>query len=300
MIYIDKSIKAQEGWNINIRFLKEIFDPISLNFTIPLDKSAYEKYVRSFSESSIWRKLLCEEQDYLCCYCMRRLTFNNGLGMSVEHIIPQSLRGIDDKAEFDRYISGPNSAPNLVRFVEYSENVESAGYSSENDIDRLPKMPHVIAHHNLVAACRGISGSKESGCCCNSVRKRNYIVPYMLIVDGYKHFKYDPNGLVSIDVADKSWEKILKELNSTTFQNIRYIWYKIARNTNYKSCNLRQNADVVQRMYIFRAAFNINNFYDIPKKYQAFAGKIVDSGNDYLWQLLLEYNSFLDYYRKNK
>lgn len=153
MVFIDKSLRAAEGRDINIRFLKDHFDVNTLKFTIPLDKSAYSKYATDSRYRDTWRKYLCEEQNYLCCYCMRRLALEN---FSAEHVAPQSLRGGTDRPEFQKYVSGPDAASNIVAGVEYSDDTESKTYTAATDIEKLVKMPHVIAHQNLLAACKGL------------------------------------------------------------------------------------------------------------------------------------------------
>lgn len=97
-----------------------------------------------------------------------------------------------------------------------------------------------------------------------------------------------------------SWTGILETLNGTTLQTIRYIWYKIARNTRFEARHFQYDVDERQRIYIFKEAFKANNFLNIPAKYSAYAGKVVGKGNDYTWNLLVDYCWFLQYYRKHK
>lgn len=296
MNYIDKSLRAIEGRDINIRFLKDHFDVNTLKFTIPLDKSAYREYAKDARYRDTWRRYLCEEQTYLCCYCMRRLTLER---FSAEHIVPQSLRGEADRQEFQKYVTEPGAVPNIVTGVEYSDDTESRTYATDTDIESLAKMPHVIAHQNLLAACRGLRATALEGCCCNNDRGRDYLMPYMLITDGYKRFKYDVNGIISISPKDNSWDKILDILNGTTLQTIRYIWCKIAHNTKYEDRHFHYDVDELQRMNIFKTAFRKNNFLEIPTQYRVYAGKIVGKGNDYTWNLLVDYSWFLKYYRNH-
>lgn len=297
MIFIDKSSREREGRDVNIQFLKDHFDTHTLTFTIPLDKSAYEEYVKDVRYKDIWRKYLCEEQEYICCYCMRRLTLDT---FSAEHVIPQSLYGVTDRPEFQKYVTGPDAAPNIVAGVEYSSDTESRTYASESDIDVLRKMPHVISHQNLLAACRGLRNTDVNGCCCNHERGADYIVPYMLHVNGPDRFKYDPNGIMSMSPKDSSWTKIIKVLNGTTLQTIRHVWRMIAHNTKYEVRHFYHNAPELQRMMILKTAFKKNNFLDIPLKYRNYAGKIMGIGNDYTWKLLVDYSWFLQYYRNHK
>ena len=294
MVYIDKSLRAAEGLDINIRFLKDHFDVNTLKFTIPLDKSAYSEYAKDARYRDTWRRNLCEEQNYLCCYCMRHLSLEN---FSTEHVVPQSLRGESDRPEFQKYVTGPEAAPNIVAGVEYSDDTESRIYTSVTDIDTLIKMPHVICHQNLLAACKGLRTTAIDGCCCNNNRGREYLVPYMLIPDGPQMFKYDVNGIVSMSHKDTSWTRILETLNGTTLQTIRYLWCKIAHNTRYVDRHFHYDVDELQRMNIFKTAFRVNNFLNIPLQYRAYAGKVVGKGSDYTWKLLVDYKWFLQYYR---
>ena len=296
MLFIDKSLRASEGRDVNIFFLKNHFDINTLKFTIPLDKTAYSEYVKDARYKDKWRKYLCEEQGYLCCYCMRRLKLED---FTAEHVIPQSLRGDVDRPEFRKYVTGPNAAANLVAGVEYADDTEARIYTSDADIDALIKMPHVISHQNLLAACKGLRGTNINGCCCNHERGRAYIVPYMLILDGPDRFKYDVNGIMSMSPTDVSWTPIITILNGDTLQTIRYIWHKIANNTKYEDRHFYYGVDERQRMIIFRTAFKKSNFLDIPLKYRGYAGKIVGKGNDYAWNQLVDYSWFLQYYRNH-
>lgn len=296
MVYIDKSLRAIEGRDINIRFLKDHFDVNTKKFTIPLDKTAYQKYAKDHRYRDFWRKYICEEQNYLCCYCMRHLTLEN---FSAEHVIPQSLKGETDRQEFQRYVTEPDAAPNIVAGVEYAADTESRTYAADTDIDTLVKMPHVISHQNLLAACNGLRATAKV-CCCNNNRGSDYLVPYMLILDGYKRFKYDVNGIISISPKDSSWTKILRILNGTTLQTIRYIWCKIAHNTNFEDRHFHYDVEEKQRINIFKTAFRKNNFFDIPAQYRAYAGKVVGNGNNYIWNLLVDYCWFLQYYRNRQ
>ena len=296
MRFINKSLKAAEGKDINIRFLKDHFSTGTLKFTIPLDKTAYKEYVTNPRYKDIWRNYLCEEQEYLCCYCMRRLNTDS---FTAEHVIPQSLKGETDRIEFERYVSGSETAPNIVAGVEYSTDTESRFYASESDIDVLDKMPHVISHQNLLAACNGLRSTELNGCCCNNERGRDYLVPYMLIPDGKDRFKYDVNGIMSMLPLHSSWEKIIATLNGSTLQTIRHIWYMIARNTKYEIRHFYYDVEELQRMMILKTAFKKDNFLHIPQQYRKFAGKIMGQGNDYTWKLLVDYSWFLLYYRNH-
>ncbi len=296
MIFIDKSLREEDGRAINIRFLKDYFDAGTLRFSIPLDKSAYGIYATDARYRDEWRKILCEEQSHLCCYCMRRISLD---GFSAEHIVPQSLKGEADRPEYLRYVSGPDAAPNITRCVEYSDDTETRAYTSAADIDALSKMPHVIAHQNLLAACKGIRGSEINGCCCNNERGRDFLVPYMLIPGGSARFKYDVNGIISMSPEERSWNKMIKTLNGATFQTIRRIWYMIARNTRFREDHFDYTTSELQRMNILKTAFKEDNFLKIPEKYKTFAGKIMGNGNDYTWRLLVDYSWFLQYYRNN-
>lgn len=300
MIFIDKSLKAAEGRHINVQFLKDIFDANSLTFSMHLDKNAYKKYVTEDAYKNIWRPLLCDEQNNVCCYCMRRIsivTADGKSGFTAEHVVPQSLKGSAGKIEFQKYISGTIYAQNIADGVEYSEDVEAMAFTSVDDIDEIPKMPHVISHQNLLAACKGIRGTIENGCCCNNDRQNAYIVPYMLIPNGYARFKYDPNGIVSMKPSDDSWTIILESLNSDTLQEIRHIWYLIAKNTKFLTRHFTHDATELLKMNILKTAFKVNNFLYIPEKYRKYAGKIMGKGNDFTWNLLVDYSWFLSYYK---
>lgn len=298
MRYIDKSAKAAEGRALNIQFLKSIFDNSTLHFKIQLDRVAYNKYRKDLGNH--WRPLLIHEQDNLCCYCMRELTNAEHSEFTAEHVIPRSLRGVDDRNEFQRYVSGKIYASCLGKNVEYSDDTENRTYTSVNDIDIIPKMPHIIAHENLLAACKGIRGSNDEGCCCNNERGREYLTPYMLIPGEYARFRYDINGIVSISPEDASWEKILKLLNGETLQEIRYIWRLIAFNTKFGKHHFKYDTPEMQRMNILKSAFKKNNFIDIIPKYKKYAGKIMSKGNDFTWKLLVDYRWFFDYYHALK
>lgn len=94
-----------------------------------------------------FKYLLLKEQQGFCCYCMRKIPFNE---VTLEHVMPHHLEDKKRKEEVKYY----SKFGRLKRGKIY--------YCPDKEIPISPKLhtppyPHCIAHENLVASCQGRS-----------------------------------------------------------------------------------------------------------------------------------------------
>lgn len=92
-----------------------------------------------------FKYLLLKEQQGFCCYCMRKIPFNE---VTLEHVMPHHLEDKKRKEEVKYY----SKFGRLKRGKIY--------YCPDKEIPISPKLhtppyPHCIAHENLVASCQG-------------------------------------------------------------------------------------------------------------------------------------------------
>ena len=129
----------------------------------------------SFKREREFRRLLIEQQDRRCCYCMRRLEDN--LHTTLEHIMPHQ----SEDAEVVKYYMRYNR--NMRRFVMYC-------HIKEQSLRKIyyPPYPHFCAYENLVASCDGtIPDSNHNELpvrvhlCCNNPQGNKKIIPLFFI-----------------------------------------------------------------------------------------------------------------------
>lgn len=117
-------------------------------------------------------RLLLNEQNDRCCYCLRRLNFvtpDHDEAVTIEHIVPQSIT-IARQAEFDQYRT---FAPNINTNVVLKDRFESTPGPQHT-----PPFPHTIAYDNMVASCNGsFPPGVGSKACCNGKRENYMALP---------------------------------------------------------------------------------------------------------------------------
>ena len=122
--------------------------------------------------TSRWRKrdlidsILLSEQDYRCCYCMKRLNPIKDPEATIEHLIPRSAsNGLNFSQYFDTDYPGLNR-----NYVCHTDNYKK-GTSNEG------QYPHHVAYHNFAIACHD----------CNEKRGNSFIIfPFLLPPDKQK------------------------------------------------------------------------------------------------------------------
>lgn len=290
MIHINKDKSYEFGRHINSLFLRDCFNPDEASFIPEVDlESSFDSY-RANNYRKQWLPLLLQEQNGVCCYCMR--TLGPGARINIEHIVPK----VTDEDMFARYVS---ASAVIKRHVMHASDYKLRVKKIE-DIELYAEMPHMIAHTNLLATCNGTRNSLRKWCCCNNLRGNDYIRP-MMLNPGEEHLvRYDENGIMYIHPAEDSWSGILKELNTETYQEIRTVWRHIAVNTgiDIRDFNSETTSELPFRINLFKSAFKVDNFLDIDEQYRRYAGELKPNGNMFYWDLLVAYKWFLEYYRQ--
>jgi hypothetical protein len=164
------------------------------------------------------RRLLLDQQDYRCVYCMMLL---DPAKMSIEHLIPQSFNNRPVN-EFNDYVAFRTP---LKRGVIRKEVF---GTSVVKQI--APPYPHDIAPSNLFASC----DDKNH---CNHYRQNQFIKPIVLMPLEVTKVVYNDKGVCeSKDDAIINMIRVLG-LNHDDLVDIRLIWYTLAKTEIFSSIN---------------------------------------------------------------
>lgn len=298
MRYIDKYRMHAAARAINVRFLQDCYRN-DINNPIPSPahpKLSYDDFKKSSYRDGVsgWKNLLLEEQKSeghaRCCYCMRRLNPSKGK-MNYEHIIPRSLSGADGQAQY-RYYSSKAQA--LRDHVIMADDFVTKTFNAVSDINNEIRMPHITGLSNLVVACNGKRDScVTTGCCCNGNREDDKIMPIMLMQNADTDVKYDENGILTISCNDGTLDKIIKELNEITLQEIRSVWYHLSRVN--KDVAHAETMPKIERANWFKEAYKKSSFIDIPEEAKRYSCVLDNTEADTYWHLLLAYDWFYYY-----
>jgi hypothetical protein len=223
MEFIDKTILAMEAEAIVSDFLNQL--KIEGN---PYPKDLYGIFKSTKNKEDIALQdllidLLLKEQNYYCCYCMRKLDFEDE-EKTLEHLIPNKIKS---KAKFDTYLN-PETVLN-DKNVCFSEDF------TNNQETNFPPYPHTVAYHNLTVSCNGKISHSDFPIHCNLKRGNEYVKPFILHPKISEEFKYNPDGFVCWEDKDnkkkEEKEKTLNilGLNIDRLRMIRRIWFYAAQ-----------------------------------------------------------------------
>lgn len=160
--------------------------------------------------------ILLPEQNYRCCYCMRRI--NNRLDdASIEHIVPQSTTSNGEMAQYFSARSGGLNAANVCLTPDYVRNGALA-----------PPYPHHVAYHNFVIACRD----------CNAYRWHKEIEPLFLFAGIKNEVSYNADTGEVEWPLDPVYANPVPELptmekvgaNRPIIKAIRAVWFYSKKN----------------------------------------------------------------------
>jgi hypothetical protein len=157
-----------------------------------------------------FRDLLLKEQDYFCCYCMKRILKDE---TTLEHIIPNKSK---DSSEIHNYTPYGELKHN-VRFWESKMRYEKL---------KLPPFPHILAYENIVASCNGFIPDSGFSKCCNNARGNKEIVPLFYISTIRKEIQYDLSGLI---ICNENYNDTIEnlKLEHPTLQLFRRCWLNL-------------------------------------------------------------------------
>lgn len=275
MMYIDKSLRKQQGEQIITEFLDCFHERTG---AYPDDMyNAFSSEIDDAHNHVKFRQRLVDdvlmpEQNGHCCYCMRNLS--GCKKVTVEHIMPNHAA---DKAELDEY---------------RRQTTELDGLPHSNDFKAMmpivyPPHPHSIAYQNLVLSCDGdLFKESTKPVCCNLKRKHRFLPPFVLYpnimltfvytVDGMAEWTEDPEPPESKENAMR-----ILGLNNFMLRMIRRIWFFC----NDNSLNPQRDGKEV-------VINTILGYWASPDTNEGEINMLLNFKKDKYWNLLLEYDSF--------
>ncbi len=172
------------------------------------------------------KSLLIDEQNSLCCYCLKELEKNDS--STIEHLYPHNPQthnvftnyhlACTEKINFD---FGVRQIPNTL----------------------LENLPHDISYYNLLACCKK----------CNNTRDTKELNPFVFDAEVKKKFSYDDNG--NIYSSDYEDEIIKIGLATDYYLNYRRLWKHIAKT---ESGSIFTNINKLKRIVI-KAALELHH-----------------------------------------
>lgn len=238
------------------------------------------------------RKFLVDEQEALCCYCMRKLhltpTEYDAGNVTLEHIIPHKITNDEwEKASRD-YLKYDCLQPRYITVCPRAELPEP-----NTKINDIPH-PHFISYYNLAASCDGAvlrsfseDSKPDSSHCCNNKRGNAFVKPLYLKADQASQVYYDEKGIVYFpdEKRESGYENILN-LNDIALKMAREFWYHISR-SDYDVSQVEDacNDENLREEILDDAMPGADTKWDFLKK------------NKDAWCWISEYSWFYDYYR---
>lgn len=226
---------------------------------------------------NILRNFLIKEQQEKCCYCMRKLKYDDTT--TLEHIIPKGA----NHTEINGYLL---AYKRIFTQIKHESNLRKFAY---------PPYPHQIAYGNLCASCKGILKENSlSSLCCNCKREHSTITPLIFIPNIERNIEYmKMSGEMILHITDSNRTLDKLGLNNAALKEIRMFWALIAKNKSMKFIKQNRKYDLLS------VVFHVNNLQDLAKNgYGNFAKYF--STNEYYWNLLKDYKWFYFYYKKKK
>lgn len=203
-------------------------------------------------------KILLENQDGYCCYCMRKLKTNQNEEdsdelITREHIIPRGFSISNTPADkISYYQVCPELSPAEVILTDEFVDL------THNQTNDLPPYPHKVAYNNLVASCNGTfpyvrnENQGKSKICCNEYRQEKDAYPIYFITGIETMVHYLPTGdiqarsTISVDVQQKINDVIDNaHLDCKALRDIRYMWYLLSHLAKEEifNCNTEEKRD---------------------------------------------------------
>lgn len=223
--------------------------------------------------------LLLREQGYVCCYCMRAISYKKHT--TLEHVLPRKTK----KDDYNTIIHYLNAARYMKRYVKWTD--EPPQYRV-----KVPPFPHYCAYENLVASCDGsvydinnpdYQFPSRLHNCCNNIRDKKEIIPMFYLKNINRILIYEYDGELTYD--DK-YESTIKAINLEypTLKLMRRAWAKISRVYNVEDVKKAVVDKELREVIIDDLLLSSADGYLLKK--------------DNFWNLLFEYRWFYTYFRK--
>lgn len=275
MKYIDKTLKKQQGEQIVTEFL-DCFH----NRTKAYPNDMYKAFCSEIDDAHnhvqfrqrLINEVLIQEQDGICCYCMRRLS--ECKKMTIEHVMPNHAV---DKTELDKY---------RTRATELDGLPHSEDFKSLSPIT-YPPHPHSIAYQNLLLSCDGnLFNESPTPQCCNLKRKHTFLLPFVLYSNIIQTFIYTEDGMAEWQEDPEPPEsrgnamRILG-LNKSILKMVRRIWFFCTDN------NLNPHKE--EKDFVINTMMG---YLNLPSMNEEDINMLLNFKKDKYWKLLLEYDAF--------
>lgn len=289
MIYIDKQRSIADGEGYTRDYLEDSFDVKSNSFLPSLhSEEAFNRFrnhqynSHSPHADADFKSLLLREQEWRCCYCMRRISADVK-DSNIEHLIPKKCP-VGDLSYYARYSVLQN------HHVSHSEAFEGKRYVDKRVVVQQVKLPHMVAYENLVASC---ADSHH----CNSARGNARIPPLPVISDIENKYFYSPSGMIVTEDKDAEYDRAIGvlRLNDESLILVRLLWKKVVSST-YTPAQIVAITDISDKHLFLCTVFGKTSFTDLPNKWQNFA-PVGGNVSTYYWDLFVKYDWFYDYYR---
>lgn len=298
MLYIDKDKNKAEGKQVTIDYLRECcIDEQNRYCNIDYAGSFHTEPSDGVSFSKRMERVLMENQHKYCCYCMRKM--DGSEKVTLEHIIPQSLKSTDDDAE-EHLAYYQRVSP-----LDTAEIALTDTFKGQQATLRNP-LPHTVAYNNLVVSCNGTFPDKLKKislnpiyCCCNHPRGNEKAFPVYFIQQIGCMIDYLKNGEAQAIIGTE-WTKEIREtivnarLNCESLKQIRRLWFILRDCDEQEIYICSSNAD--KREYLLLKKLFDNKDIKIEEAMNLFPKF---NKQDY-WDTFMLYHKFYKIYNKNK
>ena len=258
MKYIDKTGAQQEGKGIVDTLLDDAWNIEEERFRgANYEGLSHPKYKPALLN------LILNEQDHLCCYCLKLVQGQHN-DTNLEHVIPQQT----PEAIFRAYLIVNTLSENVIHKDTFNRSTR-----------QIPpeKYPHDIAFHNLVASC---NSAKH----CNNFRGNDFVSPFIFDNDIHNKVVYDASGRIDCDEYNMDFDVIGITINEK-LQQIRRIWKLLST-----------KIENVENITLDLIEIEILSLIDEPN----YEKLITDfTGYPSYKEELIKYKWFYSYYKKN-
>lgn len=297
MQYIDKNTHRVDGNRITLDYLDTCCRDASGHYSgiVYKSKNCSDVTFRTGGTpqySQRMAQVLLENQNYRCCYCMRKLEPNppviGDAMVTIEHVVPRSFTGSANGADFARYKS---FVPGM-NYVELNDVFEA-----QAGAQTVPPFPHAVAYDNMVVSCNGTFPSvreiegRDIPVCCNRKRGDASIMPVYFLPDIEGYIDYQKNGGMQAKPTSPHYADVdevirVAELYCDSLREVRRLWFELRNCTmeEIQSC-----ATEMDREAVLNKALNVSLAMREPLKVADMISKY--KKKDY-WDTLMLYDVF--------
>ncbi|MDE5678598.1 hypothetical protein [Phocaeicola sp.] len=305
MLYIDKSKHREEGLQVT----KDYLNTCCLGEDGRFHNIRYDNRDTGVADTFCgynrreYRKrlinVLLDNQQSLCCYCLRKLKTaqmeeDSDEVVTLEHIIPRGFAQAD-VARLPYYQNAPELSPSEVVLTD---EYESSAYDQTGSA-----LPHKVAYNNLVASCNGTfpyvrnRHEGKSKICCNEARREENAYPVYFIKEIRQYIDYQINGdiqglcTIDEDLSGKIDDVIVNaNLQCDSLKQIRRLWFilsHVPKDRIYNCHTVAQRDDLLSKELYKTEFFDPDNTPLLHDKFKM---------DDY-WNTFMLYEAFYDIYR---